>query len=260
MARRRKSESEGVSLFPFLSILACVIGVLTLLIVGLSLGQMDEGVIERARAYQQLRADTENQRDEIVRLEELLKNVNAIREQLAAAEAELKRLQANQQEMEKRDDVNVQLLAQLNRVRQRITEMQDERKELNETVAKLRAEVKRLNEPPGEAEVVIQPSGSGTNLVPRFVECRPEGVVLYEGDQVIRVRRGDLRTSQEFLKLLDDVAKKSKTDRIVFLLREDGIGTYNAARNVANERLAPNGKLAVTGQGKIDLSLFTKKK
>ena len=259
MARRRKSQSEGVSLFPFLSILACVIGVLTLLIMGLSLGQMDQGVIERARAYQQVQLDTQAQREETLRLEELLKNVDAIRAQLAAAEAELKRLQSREEQMEKRDDVNVKLLAQLNRTRQRVAEMQDERKELDQTVAKLKAELKVLMKPPGEAEVVIQPGGSGTDLVPHFVECRPEGIVLYETDQPHRVRRGDLRTDAEFLKLLDLVAQKSKTNRIVFLLREDGISTYNAARTVANEKLAPNGKLAVTGQGKIDLSLCQRK-
>ena len=41
MGRRRKSDAESVSLFPFLSILACVIGVLTLMITALALGQMD---------------------------------------------------------------------------------------------------------------------------------------------------------------------------------------------------------------------------
>lgn len=259
MARRKKSE-EGISLFPFLSILCCVIGVLTLIIVSMALGSMDETVIERARAYQTITTDIKTQQEEIARLEELVKNVDAIREQMALADAELKRIQKQQQDLEKRDDVNVQLLAQLNRSRKRVTEMESERKELNQTLAKLQNELKRRKEPPGEAEVVIQPSGSGTNLVPRFVECRPEGVVIYEGDKAIRVRRGDLRSNQDFLKLLDDVAAKAKTDRIVFLLREDGIPTYNTARVIANERLAPNGKLAVQGQGKIDLSLFTKKK
>ncbi len=259
MARRRKADAESVSLFPFLSILACVIGVLTLLIMGLALGQMDQGVIERARDYQQLKLETDAQQEEVVRLEDLLKNVAVIREQLAAAAAELKRLEAQQDQMEKRDDANVQLLAQLNRARKRIADMQAEKKELEQLLAKLRAEVKRLNEPPGEAEVVIQPGGSGTKLQPHFVECRPEGLMLHHSEQPHRVRAADIRSDAEFLKLLDTVAKRSKTDRIVFLIRVDGISTYNAARTVANERLAPNGKLAVSGQGKIDLSLFQKK-
>ena len=43
MARRKKSDEETVSLFPFLSILACVIGALTLIISSLSLSQVNEG-------------------------------------------------------------------------------------------------------------------------------------------------------------------------------------------------------------------------
>ena len=42
MVRRRRSAEETVSLFPFLSILACVIGVLTLMITAMALGQMEE--------------------------------------------------------------------------------------------------------------------------------------------------------------------------------------------------------------------------
>ena len=41
MARRRRKKGVSVSLFPFLSILACVIGTLTLMITALALGQMD---------------------------------------------------------------------------------------------------------------------------------------------------------------------------------------------------------------------------
>ena len=43
MARRRRSEEVSISLFPFLSILACVIGVLTLVIMSLSLSQIAQG-------------------------------------------------------------------------------------------------------------------------------------------------------------------------------------------------------------------------
>ena len=44
MARRRK-KSITVSLFPFMSILACVIGTLTLMLTAMALGQMDNEVV-----------------------------------------------------------------------------------------------------------------------------------------------------------------------------------------------------------------------
>ena len=50
MGRRRDREDTDVSLFPFLSILACIIGVLTLLISTLALSQMDSDVVVQADA------------------------------------------------------------------------------------------------------------------------------------------------------------------------------------------------------------------
>ena len=42
MGRRKKRGDPSVTLFPFLSVLACVIGVLTLMITALAIGQMQE--------------------------------------------------------------------------------------------------------------------------------------------------------------------------------------------------------------------------
>jgi len=47
-----KKSSPSVSLFPFLSILACVMGTLTLIIYGVALGQTQDGPSEQA--YQQV--------------------------------------------------------------------------------------------------------------------------------------------------------------------------------------------------------------
>ena len=48
---RRPAEEDGVSLFPFLSVLACVIGTLTLMIMALALGQMDTEEVASAEDY-----------------------------------------------------------------------------------------------------------------------------------------------------------------------------------------------------------------
>jgi hypothetical protein len=42
----------------------------------------------------------------------------------------------------------------------------------------------------------------------------------------------------------------------VFLIRPDGVDSYNHVRNVARARYVTNGKLAIGGQGKLDLTLF----
>ena len=53
MARRRK-KSITVSLFPFMSILACVIGTLTLMLTAMALGQMDNEVVYSAERYKKV--------------------------------------------------------------------------------------------------------------------------------------------------------------------------------------------------------------
>ena len=258
MAKRRRKEEQVVSLFPFLSILACLIGVLTLMITALALGQMDQGVIQRAKDYQAVKAKIEEDKKETVDVKDLVAKADAIREQIKRALDELKRLQAQKKQVENKDDANIKLLAESNRLRNRIEELQPELKKLQKLLKKLQEELRQRKDRPTESEVHIQPGGSGVNLTPHFVECTPQGIVIHEGAEPTSVRRADLRNSQLFKKLLEQVAAKAKTDRIVFLLRSDGVASYNTARSVARIERAPNGKLAVVGQGKIDLSLFQK--
>ena len=53
MARRAKTKVT-VSLFPFMSILACVIGTLTLMLTAMALGQMDNDVVLSAERYEKV--------------------------------------------------------------------------------------------------------------------------------------------------------------------------------------------------------------
>jgi len=69
------------------------------------------------------------------------------------------------------------------------------------------------------------------------------------------VRRADMATDEKFRDLLQSIAKKPK-GIIIFLVREDALGTYFAAYDIARARYARAGKLPVIGQGQIDLSVF----
>ena len=78
-----------------------------------------------------------------------------------------------------------------------------------------------------EAEVIIQPGGSGVNLEPTFVECTAADVVIYEDDPPKRVRKADLKTDATFLALLDGIAA-NPTKTVIFLVRDDALSTYFA--------------------------------
>lgn len=258
MARRRKSDEESVSLFPFLSILACVIGVLTLMITALALSQMDnpEGqAAERAESYERVQEESETNAEELEKLKALVAQADMIRN----AREELDRLKTDQKKADENKTLSVKLLADASRLRQRIEEIKDDPAALKAEIDKLDAEVKRRTAPPEEAQVTIRPGGTGSKLKPHFVECAATGIVVHERDEPHRVRRGDLGKDEPFLKLLDRIAD-TEDETVIFLLRPDGVGTYNIARNVARAHYCRNGKLPILGQGRIDLSIFQRRR
>lgn len=269
MAKRKRSDGESVSLFPFLSILACVIGTLTLMITAVVLGQMDREqspeVRQRAEEFEKLQQQLAADREEVEKLKQLMAAAEDLREELAAALDEISQLEREQKaqldESGKTDSEGAKLLAEANRLRKRIAELEPDLPELKIQIEQLEQELKSRKDPPQEAEVVVRPGGSGVKLDPTFVECTTNGVVILDEKNPITIRRGDLnKEGGAFHQLLDRVAG-TKDGTVIFLMRPDAVGTYNTARNVARTHYGPNGycpngKLPVSTQGRIDLSLF----
>lgn len=267
MARRRREQGEAVSLFPFLSILACVIGTLTLMITALALGQIDEGESPEAKARIAEAGEVELQAEITQsRIDDALRQIAEYEKTLAelkAAEAEIARLKEVELDEEKATAElreNTPELAEVANLRKRIPELEADLPTLDEAIAELEKEIEEKGKPK-EAEVVVRPGGTGIDILPTFVEVTATGVVIHEGGEPTRLRRGDLNLPDGvFHELLDRVAGTPK-GTIVFLVREDAVGTYNAAAGVCRSHYGPNGycpngKLPILGQGRIDLKLF----
>ncbi|MEK6238869.1 MAG: hypothetical protein N2C14_29490, partial [Planctomycetales bacterium] len=221
MARRKRRKTQpGVSLFPFLSILACVIGVLTLMITAMALGQMEPTQVKEAQQRaQQLKEinqqfhQSEGQRNldqpRLDKLQKQLAHAEATRKQLEQARkelAEFKNLPPPKTKKPKdASDEDRLLLAEADRLRKRIDELKMEIPGLGKTLQVLEAQLAERRRPPDEAQVKVQPGGSGFQLKPTFVECVPGSVVIFEGGKEIRVRTGDLEKSTEFAAALDRV-------------------------------------------------------
>ncbi len=261
MARRRKSGAPEVSLFPFLSILACVIGTLTLMITALALRQMDNPVVEKVAEHESLQKRVDENRATVTQLKQEIKQALDESEQknsdLTALRSKLQQLQQDVERIRnlpppQADVAGDEVLAD----KKRIEELRQEIAQLESRIEALNKQLKELKIPP-EPVVRIQPGGTGVGLYPTFVECAATRLVVYEGDEPHAVRRADIRTDAEFLATLERIADSEK-DTVVFLVRDDAVNTYIAARTVATEKYARNGKLPVIGQGKIDLSLFKK--
>ncbi len=262
MARRAKNK-VSVSLFPFMSILACVIGTLTLMLTAMALGQMDNEVVYSAERYKKVEDQIKEEQQLLRKLQEQLKEAgagmdeelmkaNLRREELERQIAALQDARETPAEMPDIPPVDEE------KHKKRMEAIQKELAQIHEEIAKLQPKVAELGDAE-ESKVIIQPSGSGTDLEPTFVECTAAGLVFLEEEPPRRLRKADMAADEAFLALLDRIAKQPK-GIVIFLVRDDALDTYFAAHDIARSHYARAGKLPVIGQGQIDLSVFNQLK
>ena len=268
MARRKRSSTENsVSLFPFLSILACVIGTLTLMITALALGQMDNPAmasLDRLDSAQRQAAADEKAVEELqTQLADARSSAGESQQELDALRKVLQRLRMVQAEITaertKRLAEPLPAPPQVDEaaLQKQVDELKEQIAAQQETEKKLTSQLAQRKQPPDEAVVSVRPTGSGSNLKPTFVECTVDSIVIHEGDKPQRVRRGQLAGHAKFTELLKRIAK-TDDETIVFLVRDDAVSTYALAKRVATTHYARHGKIPLIGQGRIDLSLFEK--
>ena len=269
MAKRRKNDDGGVSLFPFMSILACLIGILTLMIsVTMQVNQMNrEGRTEeemaRAVANRDLKKKAEDTQKEIAKLEEKLRKEKSTAAELAKLEDQKIVLRRKLEEIQKAahpDETDASLQKLVENLKQEITQLKRERPPLQKQLAALQAELKKRKEPPKVVEsVIIRPGGVGSrearNLF--FVECNSTGIViLHEKGPSKPISKAAIPTNEEFNAFLEKV-KRTRDSMVLFLIRKSGNEAYLWAAGIAETKYeVRTGKLPIPNEGKIDLSLF----
>lgn len=272
MSRRSSSAGPGgVSLFPFLSILASVIGILTLMISLVSNIQdaapkeRDPAELARAEEHAALQREIKKAGAELARIESDLKKRDGafveleelkdrqvvLRRQLDAAKAKPARSDAELQKLVEN------LLAQ-------IAALKKERPALEKKVAELKAELARRKIKPDSKPppVVVQPGGSGVtrNTKVIFIECHGSGVnILRRGGPKVAVSTAAIKTEPALAKAMNE-AKAAPGSLVLFLIRTNGHWTYQAAAGWAESTFqVRTGKLPIPGSGEIDLSFFDPK-
>lgn len=254
--QRRPSPELGSSLFPFLSVLACVIGTLTLMIAALAIGQVAEDLLDSEATP----ADPEHldaQRSALRALEQEIETAEHVAEELSASRAELRArgVSPDQSQAEQQRDVEIRrrsshLAASLRRLEQQNQEL----------VASIQGvEVALVSDRRGSSgsrPIRILPHGSAPPLRPYFVECREEGLRIY---------RKDLRESFYLAQSsLDDVARfraflqrvrNTLDGTVIFLIRPNGVSTYRWASEISGRLFVRQAKLPLPGQGTLEFAL-----
>lgn len=269
MARRRDNSSEGVSLFPFMSILACLIGILTLLIsVSMQVKQMqDKGLTEEEK-----QSATKN-RDFKLNAERLEKSIAKLQIDLQrekASAAQFAKLQERETAMQKKlaevskgsAKSEAEIQQGIDVMRKEIAALKKEPPVLNMQLKKRQQELAlRKNPPKPKESVVIKPGGSGRGNVNRlfFVECNAAGIVLRSDHGTPKpIPTAKIIKSPEYERFLQE-AKSTRNSMVLFLIRKTGPLSYRWAAGHAESKYGVlTGKLPIPNDGEIDLSLFSK--
>jgi len=268
MAKRKPNETS-VSLFPFLSILCCLIGLLTLMIKIISdIKAMERGQnqeeIARALDHQKLQKEiTKNQEQR----EEIIKKISEKGETAVQMRELDERRLILRRELEKtksadQQDSDIALQRRVEALIEQIAKMIKERPPLDTKIADLTKELaqRKIDANSKPPPVVVQPRGSGgddANLL--FIECEADGVVIRNTDGTkTSVSKAAITTEPALAKFLNE-AKADRKSLVLFLIRTDGNSTYQIAAGWAENQFGVRiGKLPIPNKGDIDLSKFTR--
>ena len=269
MAKRRGNNDEPVSLFPFMSILACLIGILTLMIsVSMKVKENEnEGRTEEEKALAIENRDLKKQAEKIAavisKAEERLKKENSASAELAELKDRRIVLRDKLADLTKADDpekADAALQKTIEMMRAEIDALKKERPTLWKRQEDLKKELAARRNPPEKVESVqVRPGGSGVRMAARmfFVECNSTGLVLIdERGNETPVATDAIRNSAAYAGFLEEV-KRTRDSMVLFLIRKEGANSYNWAADLAENKMeVRTGKLPIPNAGKIDLSLF----
>lgn len=271
MARRASSAGTGVSLFPFMSILACLIGILTLMISvtvavkSLETSGRGKEELERAKRHQSLISQQQKIRKETETLKATLKKHNSAAlelDELEQREIVLRRqLDEKAARLAKPEQSDKALQKLIENILSNIEALIRERPALRKKLADLKAELDRRKIKPDTKPVPIQvqPGGTGSAHINRvfFVECDSTGIILHRhDDRKNSVSLAAIGTDQHYNRFLEE-AKNKPGSMILFLLRDTGNNAYLRAAGWAESQYKlRTGKLPLPGKGEVDLSLF----
>lgn len=275
MAQRRASSGDEVSLFPFLSILACLIGALVLIIVVMVVAQAGKAEgrtpeeIRMAQDFQRMQKEMEERKKTDVVLKEQLEQLKKLEEELENKRQRFiklrKLLDSSKSVQEENKAISQKLQKELDDLLTEIDGLKKQQIESKKEIDLLMAEIKKRQVPPDKKvpPVVVQPSGSGMseNTKVYFVECSSGSL------KILGAWGEDYRLSATAEVVVADVAynhflmevAKDKNSLILFLIRDDGQGAFNTgAGRAESDYQIRIGKLPIPGRGQLDLALFEK--
>lgn len=242
-----------VSLFPFMSVLACTIGVLIMMLVAMSLaavGASDAAIRAYAETKELVEADREviaQERLRLDRAEALWSEIDAALEKRGLSSG----LSSSSIERELDRARSRTVIAE------RLAEIEEEQRQLVEESDSIETSIAVLESRRETLPILIDSTGLSRHLEPFFIECDAGGATAYRASDDFRyfVPREELSTSGDFGRYLRRV-RAYPGALLVLLVRRDGIGTMNRVQQVATAAGIRVARLPLPGEGELDWSLL----
>lgn len=265
MGRRRITDDGGISLFPFLSILACLIGVLTLMISVMTqthssdtAGQSEEE-IARARKRSNLITLAEGLEAELSKLDQRVRNERASATQLEEVRSKIATLRAQLQQLTTQGKDPAEIQKRIEALQGELTKLRTSPEPLSKRIQQLQAEIKERKEapePPKSIEIRPRADWNRPSHV-FFVECNGQGItLLIPNGKPVTVNSADIPKSGIYKDFLGKI-KKVRDPMILYLIRRTGYSNYRWAAHEAIEKFElRTGKIPLPHEGKLDLSGF----
>ncbi len=270
MAKPRADSGIEISLFPFLSILTALIGCLTLIIVTLTVVQMNQGdkepeEVEIAREYVKLEKENEIKSKELEQLRIDIETLTSQQKDFQMKREKLRLLQELLASNEETDARRDELIAKFNLLVQINKNLDNDEKQLLAQIEELKKQLDLKSEPPDAPRVLVRPTGSSGNVEPYFVEIADNAVLIHRSltEEPLMLPTASLVDNQDFIELLKTVAAKPYR-KLIFLVRGNEGSLANLTRanklvtnfnNGTGNEIVP-GKVPIPGEGKLDLSVF----
>jgi hypothetical protein len=239
MARAKSSAIPTVSLFPFLSILACLSGALVVMICVLVVMQVTNSGAAAAK--------TNPLAKEMMELQKQLNEFRTLTDQMTTIEQAEKRmvlLQELVQDASTTDALRARLEAEIKNM------------QVKAELAERRIDPAQL-----KPALRVQGGGSGFAVGRRLfvVEANSDSVVVHRDKETrFRVAASTIGADKDYNEFLAEVAAH-KNHLVLFLVRTDGWNSYVRGAGWAEQQFKlATSKMPIPGQGKVDLTEFEK--
>jgi hypothetical protein len=274
MAKRRGSSGDEVSLFPFLSILACLIGALVMIIVVLVISQTEKAEgrtaeeIQMAQDFLNMKKEIEKREQEQAVVKEKLAVLEKLQQEIEDKKqrfAKLRKLLDSSKEVQEQNkEITQKLQKELDDLLLELDGLKKQQTETKKEIELLMAELEKRKIPEDKKPppVQVQPSGSGMAEGTKvyFVEASGSGLKVLQpwGDEDYRLSAKPevVVADHSFNHFLLEL-QKDKNSLILFLIRDDGYGAFNNGAGRAESDYGIRvGKLPIPGRGELQLDLF----